>query len=324
VTRKATVRAFAKLNLSLLVLGKRADGYHELRTVFQTISLADRIHLEWTPGALWSVDATPEINNNLAVNAAEVLRAETTRLRGHLKIHIEKVIPMGGGLGGGSSNAAAILLALPTLAGLRVPVPTLMGLATSIGSDVPFFLEGGTALGLGRGEELYPVPTPKQRLAVVVTPGISVATPDAFRALNRGPLGALTFTELSNRISNLRGMLSALSVSSGEDAADWRQYAENDFESVVFERHPKLGALRRQLERRGAQPARMSGSGSTIFGVFSGKSEQLAVAGAMAPNGARTARLVSRNEYRGAWGRALAEHKVGNAWPPHSRYASSK
>jgi 4-diphosphocytidyl-2-C-methyl-D-erythritol kinase len=134
----------------------------------------------------------------------------------------------------------------------------------------------------------------------------------------------LTFTELSNRISNLRGMLTALSVSSGEDAADWREYAENDFEQAVFERHSKLGALRRQLERRGARPARMSGSGSTLYGVFSRKSEQLAVAGAMGPDGARAARLVGRNEYRKAWLRALAEHKVGNAWPPHSRYASSK
>jgi len=320
-TRVASVRAFAKLNLSLLVLGKRADGYHELRTVFQSISLSDRIQLDWTPGARWAVEATPEIDNNLAVRAAELLRDETG-IRGRLKIHIEKHIPMGGGLGGGSSNAAAILLALPTLAGINLPIARLTGLATGIGSDVPFFLDGGTALALGRGEELYPLPTPKQRLAVVVTPGISVSTPEAFRALKRGPLDALTFTELSNRIKNLRGMMSALGVSLVSGSPDWREFSENDFETAVFERHPQLGEIRERLAQAGAMPARMSGSGSTLFGVFSSqKARQRAL---KTLDGARAVKFVSMREYRVAWLRALGEHKVGNAWPPHSRYAKSK
>jgi 4-diphosphocytidyl-2-C-methyl-D-erythritol kinase len=319
-TRQATVRAFAKLNLSLLVLGKRADGYHELRTIFQSISLADRIQISWTPGARWTVEAEPEIDNNLAVRAAELLRDEAG-MRGRLHIAIQKAIPMGGGLGGGSSNAAALLLALPVLAGAAIPENILAGLATAIGSDVPYFLHGGTMLAFGRGEEMYPLTTPHQRLGVVVTPGMPISTPEAFRALGRPALSGLTFTELSNRISNLRVMVHALNVSPN---SDWRGYSENDFEAVVFERHPQLAAIRERLTAAGAAPARMSGSGSTLFGVFESEAARRRGLQALTGEKARSVRLVTSDEYRSAWLRALGEHKVGNAWPPRSRYAKSK
>jgi 4-diphosphocytidyl-2-C-methyl-D-erythritol kinase len=321
-TRTATVPAFAKLNLSLLVLGKRPDGYHELRTVFQTISLADKITFGWTPGPRWQVEATPEIDNNLCLRAADLLR-QYTGLRGRLTVDIRKNLPMGGGLGGGSSNAAATLLALPALAGITLPSGVLHDMATQIGSDVPFFLDGGTSLALGRGEELYPLPTPREKWAVVVTPGISVSTPAAFRTLNRGPLSALTFIELSNKIKDLRAIVSALSVSPESKRTAWRALASNDFEDAVFRQHPQLGGIRQRLSECGAVPARMSGSGSTLYGVFANESLRKRALKILTPDGGRAVRFLSAPEYRTAWFRALGEHKVGNTWPPHSRYAKS-
>ncbi len=168
---------------------------------------------------------------------------------------------------------------------------------------------------------MYPIATPRERCAVVVTPGVSVSTPEAFGVLKRGPVDSLTFTELSNKISNLRVMIGALNVSPGPD---WRGFSENDFETVVFERHPQLGVIRQQLENAGAAPARMSGSGSTLFGVFESKVAQRQALKALKGKGARAVNLVSSREYRGAWNRALGEHKVGTEWPPRSRYGSSK
>ena len=168
---------------------------------------------------------------------------------------------------------------------------------------------------------MYPIATPRERSAVVVTPGVSVSTPEAFGVLKRGPVDSLTFTELSNKISNLRVMIGALNVSSGPD---WRGFSENDFETVVFERHPQLGVIREKLEKAGAAPARMSGSGSTLFGVFESKAAQRLALKALKGERARAVNLVSSREYRSAWARALGEHKVGTEWPPRSRYGSSK
>src|SRR5262249_43571712 len=152
----ATLRALAKLNLDLRILHKRPDGFHELRTVFQTISLADIIKVSFTPGRKTEIalDDPLAIPDNLIVRAAKAV-LDDTRTTGTVRLQLTKRIPMGGGLGGGSSDAAAILLALPVLIGKRPP--HLPQIAVSLGSDVPYFLEGGTALGLGRGEELYPL-----------------------------------------------------------------------------------------------------------------------------------------------------------------------
>src|SRR5262249_52634832 len=143
----------------LRVLGKRPDGYHELRTVFQTISLADSIDISFATARRTAVELDDPlgIEHNLAAKAAHLV-LDAMRITGRIAMRLTKRIPMGAGLGGGSSDAAAVLLALPVLAGRTLPLLELCALAKALGSDVPFFLLGGTAAGIGRGEELFPLP----------------------------------------------------------------------------------------------------------------------------------------------------------------------
>lgn len=318
VSRSATISAFAKINLTLSVLGRRADGYHEIRTVFQSISLADRVTVCYTPSREWSVAATPDIQDNLTVKAAELLHRHLG-LTGRVEIKLAKRIPMGAGLGGGSSDAAAILLVLPALSGLKAPLDRLRPIAALLGSDVPFFLDGGTALGLGRGEELYPLPSPRAEHVLVVAPGIHVGTPQAYRALNRGLISDLTLTELSFKLNSFRALVGELCGSSRSTA--WREHSENDFEPAVFHEHPRLQQLANRLAKAGASPARMSGSGSALFGVFHTRQQLERACRAFRSDGAETVRFLSRREYRNRWLRALGEHLLdGEQWPPRSRY----
>ena len=151
--RHARVRALAKINISLRVLNKREDGFHELRTILQTISLGDRIGIEYEPArnTSFEISSTIDIEDNLVIRAARLIMDEM-RVAGRVSFELEKQIPMGGGLGGGSSDAAAVLLALPVLTGRDVPLDRLTAVASELGSDVPFFLLGGTVLGVGRGD----------------------------------------------------------------------------------------------------------------------------------------------------------------------------
>src|SRR5438093_8599160 len=151
------LRSLAKINLDLRVLNKRPDGYHNIRTTFQTVSLADIIEIAYTPARRLSIDlrSTIDISGNLIIKAVESLA-----IPGHFEIRLTKRIPMGGGLGGGSSNAASILLAIPALTNKPVKLERLLDLATQLGSDVPYFLLGGTALGQSRGTDLSPLPAP--------------------------------------------------------------------------------------------------------------------------------------------------------------------
>ena len=321
-TREVTVPAFAKLNLSLLVLGRRADGFHELRTLFQTISLADRLSLRYTPSGPLRItlDDPLAIPDNLILKAAHAV-AEAVNLRGALEITLTKRIPMGGGLGGGSSDAAAILLALPALTGRPLPPARLHRLALELGSDVPFFLTGGTALGLGRGEELYPVPTPAAPYVLLFAPGLHVSTPEAYRALARAPLSELTFTELIPKLETFRACVEA--VSGPRSSPDWNRFCQNDFEAVVFGRHPRLAVLRRKLEMAGACPARMSGSGSTLFGVFPSRAMLREVRGKLTAVPSVVTSFVSGARYRAAWFRALSGIVRTTQWPPQSLSASN-
>ena len=169
--RSAKVRSLAKINLDLRVLHKRSDGYHELRTVFQTISLADSIEIEYEPArpTKLTLDDPLAIPNNLVLRAAEAVLA-AMKTHAQVRFRLTKNIPMGGGLGGGSSNAAAVLLALPVLAGKRLELETLMELGAQLGSDVPFFLIGGTALGIERGTELFELPELRPQPVLLVCP----------------------------------------------------------------------------------------------------------------------------------------------------------
>jgi 4-diphosphocytidyl-2-C-methyl-D-erythritol kinase len=308
--RTARLRALAKINLDLRVIGKRPDGYHELRTIFQTISLADVIDLTFTParGTAISLDDALAIPDNLAVRAAQ-LAMDAMRATGRIEMRLTKAIPMGAGLGGGSSDAAAILLALPVLAGKVVELPRLLEMAEQLGSDVPFFLLGGRAVGIGRGAELFPLPDSPTRHGVLIAPGIHVSTAEAYRLLG----ASLTSGLQQNKIGSFQSQA-------------WGQGCPsagcNDFEGVVFQRHPRLRVIKRKLIRSGALPAMMTGSGSAVFGLFEDRAQSArAVEWFEGPGAPIQFSLVNRVRYQSIWRRALEKHMVGRTWPPRSRYA---
>jgi 4-diphosphocytidyl-2-C-methyl-D-erythritol kinase len=306
-TRRARVRALAKINLDLRVLGKRPDGYHELRTVFQTISLADAIGIAYTPAPKTDIvlDDALGIPDNLMERAAR-LTMDAMRVTGRVEIRLEKHIPMGAGLGGGSSDAAAVLLALPVLARRPLGVPRLCELGQQLGSDVPFFLLGGAAVGIGRGTELFPLPDGPVRHGILAAPGIHVNTAQAYR-------------DLSPRLTSELQQNKMFSFQSHTWDLGCLEPAINDFEAVVFEQHRRLAALKRRLSRAGASLALMTGSGSAIFGLFPNRAAALGALEVLGDEKAVPFSLVSRERYRRIWFRALGPHITGNIWPPRSR-----
>ncbi len=316
--RSAALRSPAKINLDLRVLHKRPDGFHELRTIFQTVSLADTIEMEFTTSRTTRIhmESEPDIPNNLMVRAAEAV-FERSKTRGTLRLRLTKRIPMGGGLGGGSSNAASVLLALPVLTGKPLPLEELLDLGAELGSDVPFFLFGGTAAGLGRGTELYPLAQPPGAFAVLVTPGVHVSTAGAYLGLAR-PLTAAAPSRIINSFQSL-----AWRFGDGESSKDWE--AVNDFETVVFSQHPQLKSIKGKLLKLGACPALMSGSGSTVFGIFADRTARdqaaLRLKQEFGNEKVHPVSLIGRSRYRSMWRRQLQKHMEGKTWPPRSRYA---
>src|ERR1035441_7853801 len=250
-TRQARVRALAKINLDLRVLGTRPDGFHELRTVFQTISLADTLEIAYTPARKTDLSLVDNlaIADNLVVRAARLVM-EAMRATGRIEMRLTKRIPMGAGLGGGSSDAAAVLLSLPALVGRNhgrtLDLPQLSAIGEQLGSDVPFFLLGGTAVGIGRGSELFPLPDTPARRGILVAPGIHVNTAQAYRDLSP----RLTTELQQNKIVSFQ----SVTWDTGSLAS-----ARNDFETVVFEQHRKLATLKKRLrseERRVGEECR--------------------------------------------------------------------
>lgn len=306
---RVKVPAFAKLNLDLRVLHKRPDGYHELRTIFQTISLKDTLTIEFERARQTelTLDSAIEIPDNLVLRAA---RAVLNELKISARIHfrLEKRIPMGAGLGGGSSDAASVLLALPALAGKQIEIGELSRIAASLGSDVPFFLYGGTALGLGRGTELYPLPDLPPLSAVVVATGVHVSTAEAYRALNRPVRG-----DVSTKVTTALTSADELRILGEFQTIAWEvgcarpgQLAfRNDFEAPVFINHPGLALLVKKLRRLGAEPARMTGSGSAIFGMFSSQKKAQSAALRLGTEIASPVRFLPRAQYLAIWQRAL-------------------
>jgi len=189
------IPAYAKVNLRLEVLGKRADGYHELRTIFQTVGLHDTLEFRSSrhPGISLQIQgnealAKEEMEKNLVYRAVDALRRES-RVRPGVEITLQKKIPAGRGLGGGSSDAAAALLGYLQFTRQKFETPRLLDIASSLGADVPFFLFGGTALGISRGEEIYPLPDARRLTLLIVSPKeIHVPTPDAYRWLHAGSM----------------------------------------------------------------------------------------------------------------------------------------
>ena len=266
------IPALAKINLRLEVIGKRSDGFHELRTIFQTISLQDELRLKSSrrPGVELKVLgnaalADEPVEKNLAYRAVHALQQEL-RIPYGVTIELRKTIPAGRGLGGGSSDAAAALIGYLRLVEKRFCRERLFELAATLGADVPFFLEGGRALGIGKGDEVYPLPDiPRLSLLVVSPESIHVPTPDAYCWLNSPQLDALQAhaPQLTNFTGNpklYRFCALAWSLQGGP--------LLNDFEEVVFQQHPRLAAIKRDLLQNGASEALLAGSGSAVIGVF--------------------------------------------------------
>ena len=314
--KRVRLRSLAKINLDLRVLNKRTDGFHDLRSVFQTISLADTIEIEYERGRTWiGLESNFNIPDNLIVRATHAV-LEAARATGRFQYRLRKRIPMGGGLGGGSSNAAAILLALPALIRKRLPLEKLTDLAGGLGSDVPFFLLGGAAVGLGRGTELYPLADLPHQPALIVSPGIHVSTADAYRALGR---------KLTNELAS--------SIINSFQASVWRVEGHlpesepgfaNDFEAVVFERHPQLKSIKGKLLKLGARSALLSGSGSALFGIFSSRDWRdralASIAKEIGNDKVFAVSTISRRAYRALWRRQLAGHVDSRTWPPQSQH----
>lgn len=314
--RRARLRALAKINLSLRVLGKRPDGYHELRTVFQTISLGDRLDISYTPSrdTTVTVESSIEIPDNLVERTACRLMEET-RATGHVTLRLLKRIPLGSGMGGGSSDAAAVLLALPVLMGREIPLARLTSLAEQLGADVPFFLLGGTALGLGRGSEVHPLPDAPPWRGLAVFPGFPVSTAEAYRALGR----ELTTPSESNTMSEFQPL--SWTLGRGLDIGSWVALGENDFEPFAETRYPQLAVIRRKLRATGASGVMMSGSGSSLFAIYPDRTSLRKAASRLGDTRSETFSLVNRARYRRLWWRSLAGHLEGETWPPRGRYS---
>jgi len=291
------IPALAKVNLRLEVLGKRSDGFHELRTIFQSISLKDELRLRSTrkSGIELRVRGNASLSNesvekNLVYRAVDALRQEFPQRDG-IAIELRKAIPAGRGLGGGSSDAASALIGYLRLAKKQLPRERLFELAATLGADVPFFLEGGRALGIGKGDEIYPLPDiPKLHLLVVSPNAIHVPTPDAYRWLDAAKLNAAQLTNSAGNPKLYRFC-----------ALSWSLQGSpllNDFEDAVFQQHPRLAELKRDLLQNGATEALLAGSGSAVIGVFPSPAKARRAAVGFPLDQTFVCETVSRDSYR--------------------------
>jgi len=263
-----TVRTPAKLNLFLEVLGKRDDGFHELESVFQTVSLYDELTLERAEKDITIMTDTfevPDDDTNLAVRAALAMREHTGCGLG-AAMTLAKKIPVAAGMGGGSSDAAAALVGLNQLWELDLPRETLHAIAAEIGSDVPFFLYGGTAVCRGRGEKIEPIDDVPPRTYVVVYPGIHVSTREVYENL------PANLTKVSADIRLFLSLL--LNKPAGDDALP----LFNRLESVTIDRYEPLAGLRQRMKESGLTNVIMTGSGSAFFGTVSDDKEARSIA----------------------------------------------
>jgi 4-diphosphocytidyl-2-C-methyl-D-erythritol kinase len=324
-----SVRSFAKINVGLAIGAKRDDGFHALRTIYQTIAIHDVIKVDAQRGTgstgieIRCKDTrVPDDESNTCYRVAErVLKAAKERAK--VVIQIEKNLPVQGGIGGGSSNAIATMFALEKAMKIELEPRERLRIASEVGSDLPLFLLGGTVLGCGRGEEVYPLPDLPPLACVLITPAVAVSTPQAFRDWDAvvPPSGErftkagcrLTTTTAFDRMSEfshaafewLSKSLSGVPAESGDRAETLlldlvRAGIENDFERVVFPQIPELRDLKRALEREGASYASLSGSGSTLYGFFQSREAAEKAAGRLQAAGiaALATETLPRSSYR--------------------------
>jgi 4-diphosphocytidyl-2-C-methyl-D-erythritol kinase len=254
---KLLVKAPAKINLSLDVLNKRPDGYHEVEMIMTTIDLADRLELTLLEKDQIKIQShnrfVPDDQRNLAYQAANLLK-ERFQIQKGVVISIDKSIPVAAGLAGGSSDAAATLRGLNQLWGLGLTLDELAKIGAEIGSDVSFCVYGGTALAKGRGEEIIELPAPPMCWVILAKPFIGVSTADVYRRLDVNHLKHPNTAEMIKGITN----------------GDYRQVCDNMgnvLESVTLNVHPEVAQIKEQMKRFGADAVLMSGSGPTVFGL---------------------------------------------------------
>jgi 4-diphosphocytidyl-2-C-methyl-D-erythritol kinase len=333
------VPSFAKINLGLRIGALRPDGFHELRTVYQTIALHDTIHVSVRRGSGIEIHCdnsrVPTDETNTCYRIVE-RTMPALKARGRVQIEIEKRLPVQGGLGGASGNAVAALLALELALKKKLSGEDRLRIAAGVGSDLPLFFVGGTVLGVGRGEEVYPLPDLPAMPCVIALPEIAVSTPRAFADWDRlcgegarphtafsSPITGSKLTspshsdrmlEFSREISawlnavpgNASRRRSGVSAKGGGRAENplldlVRTGIENDFERVVFPQYPELREVKGVLERAGARYASLSGSGSAIYGVFDSRAKATAAVSKLNKRGTRavvTSTLTRRQYWR--------------------------
>ena len=330
------IPSFAKINLGLRIGGLRPDAFHELRTAYQTIALHDRISVSVGRGSGIEIrcdDARVPTDSTNTCHRIVERAMEALHVRGRVRIEIEKRLPVQGGMGGASGNAVAALLALELALKKSLSGGERLRIAAEVGSDLPLFFIGGTVLGVGRGEEVYPLPDLPQMRCVIALPQIAVSTPKAFADWDR-LCGAHPDAGLSNSIAGskltspshsdrmlefsreISAWLSAVPVGSGGRRSGVsakgggraenplldlvRTGIENDFEQVVFPQYPELREVKRVLQRAGARYASLSGSGSAVYGLFDSREKAVKAAKKLEHRGTR-AELTSTLTRRHYW-----------------------
>lgn len=256
-----TLRAYAKINLGLQILSKRLDGYHDIETIFHQINLYDEIDIVQNGSGIHFTTDSPNLPadaSNLCVRAATILH-DLTGAQGGVEITLRKRIPIGAGLGGGSSDAATVLKGICKLWNLDISLQELHLLSSGLGSDVPFFLDGGTAYATGRGEKLEPLKLSTPYWIVVVSPPVHISTVWAYSNFTLNP---------HVRRENMK----ALVTDGLREPRVLVNKLRNDFEPLVFQRYPEIMRVKELLVKGGADFALMSGSGSSVFGLFNNES----------------------------------------------------
>ena len=316
-----SVRSFAKINLGLRIGALRGDGFHELLTVYQTIGLHDVIRVSVQRGCGIEIRCSdprvPKDESNTCYRIVEK-SMQALNAKGRVVVEIEKRLPVQGGLGGASANAVAALLGLERVVKKALPAGERLRIAAEVGSDLPLFLVGGTVLGVGRGEQVYALEDLPATACVVVTPEVGVSTPGAFaqwdRRMGQTEASELTMPGASDRMIELgRGLSAWLSerYSGAPRQISRRGRAENpllelvragiknDFEQVVFPEYPELSEGKSALERVGAKYASLSGSGSTLYGLFASKGAARAAVTRLRKQGwaAQATVTVTRDQY---------------------------
>lgn len=292
-----TLPSFAKINWTLEILGKRPDGYHELRTLLQTVSVADELTFELAGRGIEIRCDHPDVpcdETNLVHRAAKLLDDFTGAGKG-VCVTISKRLPVAAGLGGGSSNAAVTLIALQKLWDVRIAPRDLFSLGAKLGADVPFFFIGGTCLGVGRGDEIYPLADVNEEFLLLVNAGIAVPTREVYANL---PPELTKQSTVAKMPLSLEAAYAAIAGSSESLPLC------NDLESLVLARHPLLAEIKRQLKQTGARGVLMSGSGSTIFAIFDSAEARDGANRDLSQAGWRCypARTLSRAEYQHSLG----------------------